>query len=174
MEVLVAGLGLLDSGPPLGRPPTRGGPRGGGPPANQGVGVDLPSWEEALGTNIPTMKHVPKSARAEWSKTLTYTLQGVNTTYEDEVAWWKGYILARCVLPAWPGEQGATGGQSTGHRVKEACIWWRQGGEAQLWAEAKGAVKPQQGRRRRGRPKRGGQVPTLAEHNARRACTLVQ
>ena len=48
------------------------------------------------------------------------------------------------------------------------------GGEAQLWAEAKGAVKPQQGRRRRGRPKQGGQVPTLAEHNARRVRTLVQ
>ena len=51
--------------------------------------VDLPSWEEALGTNIPTMKHVPKSACVEWNKTLTYTLQGVNTTSEDEVAWRK-------------------------------------------------------------------------------------
>ena len=93
-----------------------------------GVGVDLPSWEEALGTNIPTMKHVPKSARAEWSKTLTHTLQGVNNSSEDEVTWRKGYILARCVLLARSGEQGATGGRSAGHCVKEACIRWRQGG----------------------------------------------
>ena len=52
---------------PLGAGHQSGGGLGGGPPANQGVGVgvDLPSWEEALGTNIPTMKHVPKSARAE-------------------------------------------------------------------------------------------------------------
>ena len=63
------------------------------------MGVDLPSWEEVLGTSIPTMKHVPKSARAEWSKTLTHTLQGINNSSEDEVTWRKGYILARCVLP---------------------------------------------------------------------------
>ena len=92
------------------------------------MGVDLPSWEEALGTSIPTMKHVPKSARAKWSKTLTHTFQGVNNSTEDEVTWWKGYILARCVLPARSGEQSTTGGRSTRHRVKEACIWWRQGG----------------------------------------------
>ena len=42
-----------------------------------------------------------------------------------------------------------------------------------LWAEAKGAVKPQ-GRRRRGRAGRGDRTPTLREHNARRARTLVQ
>ena len=87
-------------GPPLGRPPTRGRPRGGGPPANPGSGVDLPSWEEALGTNIPTMKHVPKSTRAEWSKTLTHTFQGTKSSPDDEVTWQKGYILVRCVLPA--------------------------------------------------------------------------
>ena len=92
------------------------------------MGVDLPSWEEALGTSIPTMKHMPKSTQAEWSKTLTHTLQGVNNGSEDEVTWRKGYILARCVLPVRPGEQGTTGGQSAGHRIKEACIWWRQGG----------------------------------------------
>ena len=49
------------------------------------MGVDLPSWEEALGTNIPTMKHVLKSAHAEWSKTLTHTLQRLNNSSEDEV-----------------------------------------------------------------------------------------
>ena len=75
-----------------------------------------------LGTNIPTMKHVPKSASVEWSRTLTFTLQGINTTSKDEVTWWKCYILACCILPAWPGEQGATGGRSAGHRIKEACI----------------------------------------------------
>ena len=94
-----------------------------------------------MDTNIPTMKHVPKSARVEWRKTLTSTLQDVNTTSGDEVPWRRGYILARCVLTARPGEQGATGGHSAGHRVKEACIRWRQGEEALLWAEAKGVVK---------------------------------
>ena len=41
-----------------------------------------------------------------------------------------------------------------------------------LWAEAKGAIKPQG--RRRGRAGRGPGQTTLQEHNARRARTLVQ
>ena len=74
-------------GRPRGRPPTQGHPRGGVPPVNPGVVLDLPSWEEAMDTVIPTMKHVPKSTRAEWRRTLDFTLQEVNAASRYELPW---------------------------------------------------------------------------------------
>ena len=47
------------------------------------------------------------------------------------------------------------------------------GGEAQLWAEAVGATKPQHWRTCRGRPKQGAQAPTLAEYNAKINCQSI-
>ena len=153
-------------GRPRGRPPTQGLPREGAPPINPGVVLDLPSWEEAMDTAIPTMKHVPKSARAEWRQTLDFTLREVNAASRYELPWRKKYILARCILSARPGEQGATGGRSAGTRVKEACIRWRRGEEALLWAEAKGAIKPQG--RRQGRAGRGrGRLHPLQPRHCR-------
>ena len=67
-----------------------------------------------MDTAIPTMKHVPKSARAEWRRTLDFTLQEVNAASRYELPWRKKYILARCILSARPGEQGAMGGRSAG------------------------------------------------------------
>ena len=43
------------------------------------------------------------------------------------------------------GKQGATGGNSAIHRIKEACIGRRKGQIGELWAEDTGVAKKQGG-----------------------------
>ena len=125
----------------------------GGEGAGGEVGEGLPTWEEARSTRVSTTRHVPKAARAKWTRTLGAVVSEVLDGPENTNSWLKLYILAHCVLQAKPGEQGATGDGSVAKRVKDACVRWQAGHCGQLWAEATGGEKVQKrGRKRRLQP----------------------
>ena len=86
-----------------------------------GLADDLPVWEEAPQERILTTKHFPKAAREEWARTLRATVGEVCANMGEEKSWKRLYILARCILVARPGEQGAADGRSAAQRVKDAC-----------------------------------------------------
>lgn len=131
----------------------------------------LPTWEEAHGKIIHTIRHIPKPAREEWARTLGATVGDVLADITNPAKWLLLYIVARCVLSARPPELGAAG-RKTGHRIKEACRRWRAGEAAALWKEATGEVGVQARRGRRRRPRE--HEPSQEERNARRCATLVQ
>ena len=69
----------------------------------------LPSWEVVHVTIIPTMKHIPKSAREDWAKVLASTVGDVCADPTSSKRWLLLYILPRCVLRARPSEVASSG-----------------------------------------------------------------
>jgi hypothetical protein len=68
---------------------------------------ELPSQQEAHRTRIPTLTHVPKAARGQWSKFLTALSERIVWTPEAETLWTLLAIFPRCILHAGNGPRQA-------------------------------------------------------------------
>ena len=127
--------------------------------------TDLPSFEEAFYTYIPTIKHIPKGARGNWAKVWSESLNPQSTK-----EWLLHYILPKCILPANKVIK-KRGGPTHTAIIKERIRRWRKGGAKELWEEAiaitsKGTKKKQK--------KSGKEVPSQQDTNIRRCRDLVR
>ena len=92
----------------------------------------LPTGLQAHTTRIPTVTHVPKSARAVLAQVLADTLYEVVDHPLEEKSWIRLQILARGILVAKP--KGQTGSvESQAAAVKARIRRWRQGEAGSLW-----------------------------------------
>ena len=138
--------------------------------ANPAPLADIPFWEDAPKTRLPTIKHIPKAACAKCCQTLAHMILEVNTNYNNLQSFLKFILLPQCILGVGKGEQGA---------MRSLCSPKGQGGLAQgeEWPnwEAVGRGYRQQGGMGRGRRRQQPQVdPTLQEHRRAQTLTLFQ
>ena len=87
---------------------------------------ELPSLQEAHRTQIPTLTHIPKAARGQWSKVLAELCNRVANTPEVHSLWLLLSIFPRCILPASKVARYADG-HSQARVVRERLDRWRHG-----------------------------------------------
>ena len=131
---------------------------------------ELPTLQEAHRTHIPTLTHIPKASRGEWTKVLTDLYNRVSQSPETTTLWILLYILPRAILPAGRLPRQADA-YSQARVVKERLGRWRRGEYKQLWDEAVSITKAP--------PKPRKKAPAREEHsleekNAQRATRLAQ
>ena len=134
---------------------------------------DLPTFEEAHRTHIPTLIHPPKAARGEFTRHLTEIWRRINMSPEDPKAWLLEYIYTRVILPAGRGPRKGDA-YSQARMVKERLKQWGRGEYRMLWDEAvkMTAVPPRARRKRTGEPEQA--TKSQEEKNGERATKLAQ
>jgi hypothetical protein len=129
---------------------------------------ELPSLREVHTTHIPTLIHIPKAARGEFTKVQTDIDNRVARTPEATSLWVLRLMFPRVILTAtWNRSQ--TDGYSQARLVKERLNRWKRGEYRQLWDEAVKATRSEP-------KKRAAQTPDLSQEelNTRRASSLAQ
>ena len=130
---------------------------------------ELPSLQEAHRTFIPTLTHVPKAARGDWSRTYTDLCNRVSRTPEAHSLWLLLSIFPRVILPASRGPRQADA-RSQAKAVRERLHRWRQGQFRDLWDEAVKMTKVPV----RAKKKAQEEEKSQQEKNVLRATRLVQ
>ena len=158
--------------PPGPWPPEPPGPPGPSrPPESQGTQAsqqlplpntgELPTLEEAHHTYIPTIIHIPKAARGEYTRVQTDLYVRLARVPEAHTLWTLLLIFPRVILHAGRGPRQADA-RSQAKQVLSRLSRWRQGEYRQLWDEAIAATKPPPQVQAQGCG--GRQVPGGAEH----------
>ena len=130
---------------------------------------ELPALEEAHHTYIPTIIHVPKAARGEFTRVLTDLYVRLARVPEAHTLWTLLLIFPRAILYAgWGPRQADT--RSQAKQVLSRLSRWRHGEYRQLWDEAIAATKPSPKSRRRAAEEDKSQE----ERNIVRATKLAQ
>lgn len=97
----------------------------------------LPSLNEVLALNVPTIKYIPMNARQHWADTLTRHLN--KASFENtETAWTLLFMLPKCILLAT--QRGGKKRKKT--PISLLCDLWAKGKWRDLWERAKAAAKP--------------------------------
>ncbi|CAK0798447.1 unnamed protein product, partial [Prorocentrum cordatum] len=112
--------------------------------AGRGVGEGRPSLASVHAASVPTLRYVPKRARAAWSRALTRCLAGV-VARNSVAAWTDLQMLAKTVLSV-PPRTGRDHESALAAFTLERLARWEAGERQSLWQEACDA---QPGRRRR-------------------------
>jgi hypothetical protein len=125
----------------------------------------LPTIEEIVGIRIPTIKHVPKSVRLEWTIEKLKLVVALARDMEEENNWKLYLMYAACTVKAAP--RGNTSQVST---IRERIRRWKSGEAGLLWAEAVAGPAHGEPTRRRDNIT----MERQEELNGRRARNLVQ
>ena len=116
--------------------------------------VRVPDWREIHATNIPTIKHIPKMVRGEWTRVFTETVNHLLEDTTQERGWALLYMLAKAIFPAFLYKRKGVsrGKDSPGDVARGRMKRWRKGEMVELWEEAE--EKGEQGGRERPRRRR--------------------
>ena len=131
---------------------------------------DLPHYHVVHRQHIPTITHVPKAARSDWTRLYTNVCYRVANNPSNLANHILYSMLARVILPA--GKAPPHPGDTTqAVKVKERIRRWRAGEFRSLWEEAISMQKVPAKRKRR---KQQQTVVSQEERNATRASRLIK
>ena len=102
---------------------------------------DPPTLEEAHRTHIPTIIHIPKAARGEFTRVLTDLYVRLAKLPEVHTLWTLLLIFPRAILYAGRSPRQADA-RSQAKQVLSRLSRWRHGEYRQLWEEAIAATTP--------------------------------
>jgi hypothetical protein len=123
-------------------------------------------------THIPTIAHIPKGAKAAWSRLLA----SVSNTLAANPGNIANHILlsmvARVILPAGKSPP-HPGDSSQATKIKERIRRWRNGNFMELWNEAV-ALQQLPNQPRRGKKKEAQLEVSQDTRNARRSLKLIR
>ena len=131
----------------------------------------MPPYHIAHRTHIPTITHIPKGAKAAWTKLFTSVCNRVASDPGNIANHILLSIVARVILPAGksPPHPGDT---SQASKIKDRIKRWKQGSYNELWEEAISQQKePNQPRRKKKQPQ---EEVTQEVRNARRSLKLIK
>ena len=142
-------------------------------PASQELLVniyDLPPYHIVHRTHIPTITHIPKGARVDWTRLLTNVCSRVASNPSNLANHILLSMLARVILPA--GKTPPHPGNTTqAAKIKERIRRWKIGEFRSLWDEA---IATQKAPSRRGRKKQQQDEVSQETRNAVRSSRLVK
>ena len=72
---------------------------------NLPIGPDLPSLEELMSAQVPTLKWCPKAARGDFARELASLCSRLGDNPGDVRLWTLWFMFARCILPAGRGSR---------------------------------------------------------------------
>ena len=123
----------------------------------------LPPFHVVHRTHIPTITHIPKGARADWTRLFTSVVSKVASNPDNLANHILLSMVARVILPASQAPPQPTG-PSQAAKVKERIRRWRAGDFLSLWDEAVLLKQPPT----RGRRRQPQEEVSLKVKNARR------
>ena len=98
----------------------------------------LPSLDEVLSLDKPTLKHVPGYARQNWARCLQAALHDAAVTRSTESVL-KLLMLPKCVLPS---KKRGGKGERNHVDINKLCQRWLEGECIELWHEARRHQRP--------------------------------
>ena len=138
------------------------------PLPQQPPNVPFPNIKDVLSTHVPTVRHIPKSARGVWARVLTDVIYGVINNIASEQHWALLFAAPKCVLaaPKWNGNDHH---HQVADLIKARAESWRKCEFIDLWKEVSAPLAPRQ------KGKQSNVAPTSqADQNRRRCLRLVQ
>ena len=123
----------------------------------------LPPFHVVHRTHIPTITHIPKGARADWTRLFTSVVSKVASNPDNLANHILLSMVARVIRPASQAPPQPTG-PSQAAKVKERIRRWRAGDFLSLWDEAVLLKQPPT----RGRRRQPQEEVSLKVKNARR------
>ena len=132
-------------------------------------GQDLPSLEDLMNAQVPTLKWCPKAARGDFARELASLFSRLSDNPGEVRIWKLWFMFTRCILPAGRGSR-AGDAYSMARLVRERLAQWRSGEYTALWEKAIDLTKVT---KKRGRKKKE-EEKSQEKRNAERATVLAQ
>ncbi|CAE7231929.1 unnamed protein product [Symbiodinium natans] len=129
----------------------------------------LPNFADVLAAEVPTVRHVPKVARAAWAQCLARAIAST-VARNTPAAWLELLMLPKAVLVA-PLRGGARHRAQLGQATKRRCLRWLDGERVELWEECVSEPRQRSGPTRLSLEARHSRCRRLAaEGDLARAC----
>ena len=137
------------------------------------IGAPLPSLDDILRAQVPTLRHVPKAARDDWARQVGDVFSSVSSSMSEVDSWCKVIMLARCIL-ANPPRGGRSHWRDTLKVVRTRIQRWREGKIAELWKDVISRDREIQLNLSRSQQKMAPSIEVLQRSNATRARRAVK
>ena len=104
------------------------------PAASASLDSGTPSFADILAADVPTIRHIPRAARAAWAQCLARAAAAA-VARNTPASWQDLLMLPKAVLGA-PLRGGARHKAQLGQHTRRRCLRWLDGERCELWEEA--------------------------------------